>query len=77
MDFIKIKKKAENNNENDNDNTIKIQIILFILLVICVFVLLIISGIFIGVYLFKKKRRSKYIIDEDFDYTAKNDEVIN
>ena len=75
--FYKNKKKAENNNENDNDNTIKIQIILFILLVICVFVLLIISGIFIGVYLFKKKRRSKYIIDEDFDYTAKNDEVIN
>ena len=71
------KNKKNDANINENKGRIKLQMVLFILLIICIFILLVLSGIFIGVYLFQKKRKSKYTIDEEYDYTSKNDEVIN
>ena len=77
--FYKNEKNKENDDiiKNKQDFRNKLLIILFIFLVICAIILLVISGILIGVYLFRKKRKSKYTIDEDYDYTTKNDEVIN
>ena len=69
--------KNEDEKKEKDDMKKQIQIILFIILLVIVLVLLIFSGIFIGVYLFKKKRKSKYRIDEEFEYTAKKDEAIN
>ena len=70
-------KETNNINENNQNSINKWQITLFIILVICSIILLITTGIFLGVYLFKKKRKAKYILDEDYDYTTQNNEAIN
>ena len=68
-----------NNNKNKKDNLIfgtKSTIILFISLTICVIILLLLSGIFLGRYIYRNKKTKKNVLEEDFDYTAKKDEGI-
>ena len=75
------KKKSEKKIDNENNKNESFfdskWIILFILLIIFVSILLIFFGILIGIYLFRNKRKNKYIIDEDYDYSTKIDEEIN
>ena len=75
------KKKSEKKIDNENNKNESFfdskWIILLILLIIFVSILLIFFGILIGIYLFRNKRKNKYIIDEDYDYSTKIDEEIN
>ena len=68
-------KRKEKVNDSDNNNQNNNRILLIILIVICTIILLIL-GIFIGKYIFQDKKKHKNIIDEDYDYTSKN-EIIN
>jgi uncharacterized protein YneF (UPF0154 family) len=45
-------------------------------LTICVIILLLLSGIFLGRYIYRNKKTKKNVLEEDFDYTAKKDEGI-
>ena len=65
------------NNTNKNNLDSKWKIILIVFVIFFAIVILVFSGILIGIYLFRKKRKNKYTIDEDYDYTTKNDEEIN
>ena len=69
------KKFYYKNKEEKNWNSFA-QSILFLLLVICVVILLIIFGIFLGMNFFRKKK-CKYTIDDEYEYTTKNDDIIN
>ena len=69
----KNEEKKDNNEYNKTNWYSKLQIILFIFLIIIAVILLVISGIFIGIHLFKKKKSKKYSIEEEYDYTPKND----
>ena len=57
------------NNQNDNNFILKIFLIC---IGIIVFLMI---GIFIGIYLFKDKKKRINTIDDDYDYTAKNEEI--
>ena len=69
-------KKSQNNNNNENNshkrnNNITIKIIFVVLTLI----ILLILGIFIGKYYFKGVKKYKNVIEEEYDYTSKNDEI--
>ena len=73
--FYKNQNNRNNINEPKSDSQWKLILIFF--LAFFASILLIFFGILIGIYLFRKKRKNKYIIDEDYDYTTKIDEEIN
>ena len=73
--FYKNQNNRNNINELKSDSQWKLILTFF--LAFFASILLIFFGILIGIYLFRKKRKNKYIIDEDYDYTTKIDEEIN
>ena len=66
--------KRSNNNNNINDNR---SITLKIILIILGLIILLVLGIFIGKYYLndKKNNKSINIIDDEYDYQTKNDEI--
>ena len=73
--FYKNQNNKNEKNETNLDSRWKIILIVFV--IFFAIVILVFSGILIGIYLFRKKKKNKYTIDEDYDYTTKNDEEIN
>jgi len=67
-------KNETSNNGGDNKNKNK-YILIFILTGVAM-IILVALGIFIGKYIFKKKKRIN-TIDDEYDYTGKNDEEKN
>ena len=67
-------KRSNNNNNNINDNR---SITLKIILIILGLIILLVLGIFIGKYYLndKKNNKSINIIDDEYDYQTKNDEI--
>ena len=60
-----------------DEKTTKKNIAIKIVIIVGLLILLLILGIFIGKYYFKGDKKSKNlnVIDEDYDYTSKNDEI--
>ena len=70
--------KKEKNNNNDNEKSSdkhRNNIALKIIIIIIALIILLILGIFIGKYYFKESKKYKNVIDEEYDYTGKNDEI--
>ena len=59
------------------EKTTKKNIAIKIVIIVGLLILLLILGIFIGKYYFKKEKKAKNlnVIDEEYDYTSKNDEI--
>ncbi len=66
------KRKDYKNSDNSNDDN---NVILKIILIVIGVIILLILGIFIGKYFFKNNKKHKNILDEDYDYTTKIDEI--
>ena len=69
--------RKENNSNNDNkksDNKNNDSLFKLIIVVIGLVILLIL-GILIGKYYFQNKKKHKNTIDEEYEYTAKNEEI--
>ena len=66
-----IKKNKNNNIEKPNN----VNFILKIILIIFGVVILLSLGVFIGKYYYKERKKNKNIIDEEYDYTSKNEEI--
>ena len=66
------KRKDYKNSDNSNDDN---NVILKIILIVIGVIILLILGIFIGKYFFKNKKKHKNILDEDYDYTTKIDDI--
>ena len=66
---------SKNKNVNDNTKNNEDYTLLKIILIIIGIILLLILGIFIGKYFYKEKDKKINIIDEEYDYTSKNDEI--
>ena len=67
--------KNKNSNDNDNIKNNEDYILLKIILIVIGIIILLSLGIFIGKYFYKGKTKKKNIIDEDYDYASKNDEI--
>ena len=76
-------KKQNHSNDNDNNNNNKKSkdtnkdnyFLLKVILIAIGLIILLILGIVIGKYYFKNTKTHKNIIDEEYDYTAKNEEI--
>ena len=64
-----IKNYYENNKKNKNN-----KIVLKIFIIIIALIILLILGILLGKYLFKSKNKPINVIEDDYDYTAKNED---
>ena len=68
-------KKEQNNKNEKSSEKNRNDIALKIIIVIIALIILLILGIFIGKYYFKESKKYKNVIDEEYDYTSKNDEI--
>ena len=77
QDSKKIGFYKRNNDNNKNNNIENRSIILKIILIILGLFILLVIGIFIGKYYFnnKKNHKSINIIDDEYDYQTKDDEI--
>ena len=69
--YIKKDKESTIDNNNNDNMSITIKIILIIIGIIILFVL----GILISKFYFGNKKKRINILDEDYDYTSKEDEI--
>ena len=70
--------KKENHSDNNNNNIKNIEnndFIYKIILIVIGLIILLILGIFISKFYFKNTKRHKNIIEEEYDYSAKNEEI--
>ena len=68
------KKNNINNKDIKENNFLKNNIVLITIFII-VFCALLLFGILIGKYLFKNKKRSLNVIDDDYEYSTPNNEI--
>ena len=73
--YKKVNENIDINGDNKYNNYSKNNIFKIIIIILGIIVLLSI-GIFIGKYYFKDKKKPMNIIDEEYDYSAKKDDIL-
>ena len=64
-------RKLIDNSNNNNNNNITLKIILIVIGIIIILAL----GVVLGKFITKEKKRKNVMDDDEYDYTAKNDEI--